>query len=579
MKSPRIFISYRREDSQYLVRQIAPWLRRRYGRDSVFLDVDSIDIGEDFAERIDREVRDSDVVLALVGPTWSQALVADGTNWVVEELNAAQRHGRAVFPVLHAGQLMPEMMDLPPGLTWFAKRNAFQLGDPRSLHRDLTKLMRLINAQIPLPRWWAVAIQRAVRNRQFKVATAILGIALAGTVAVAANPFADGDGKGGDASQGSSSTTAALPVSSSTATTADITTTSSPKNAVATSNVTATSTTSITSPETTSPPTTSVATTDPALGGDPPSEPAAAAPGSEIASVLGISNGHTCQLFDDRQLSCTDEVRLDEIVDVDLGEYHSCALDTAGDVWCWATSGNFGEFAIGWNETAPFRTTRMNLPLPATDVSVGSSDYLGGHTCAVLADSSVRCWGDNEHGQLGVDPAVTDIQTVAVPDLDGSVSVVAGRQSTCVVSLSGQVTCWGLSSGRFLQQTLQIPDQIVQLTVCCSSTESSFLGRDSGGALWTWTGPGTDLQQLVASDVFVDIAASRNRICGITSTAAIKCTERGAGVLTIEVPTAFWQSPIRLFASAAGTSFVVETDVGQHWDLFSGNAPIEPRLR
>src|ERR1700751_5842882 len=67
---PRIAISYRRADSQDITGRIFDRLIQRFGRQSVFRDIDSIRPGIDFRTQIDETLQSTDVLLVIVGPKW-----------------------------------------------------------------------------------------------------------------------------------------------------------------------------------------------------------------------------------------------------------------------------------------------------------------------------------------------------------------------------------------------------------------------------------------------------------------------------------------------------------------------------
>jgi hypothetical protein len=72
--SERIFISYRRADTPHVAGRLFDRLEARFGAGNVFMDVDSIEPGLDFAETIEEAVGSCDVLLALIGPRWVDAL-------------------------------------------------------------------------------------------------------------------------------------------------------------------------------------------------------------------------------------------------------------------------------------------------------------------------------------------------------------------------------------------------------------------------------------------------------------------------------------------------------------------------
>jgi alpha-tubulin suppressor-like RCC1 family protein len=122
---------------------------------------------------------------------------------------------------------------------------------------------------------------------------------------------------------------------------------------------------------------------------------------------------------------------------VATGMEHSCALDVGGAVLCWG-SNYYGQLG-----TARLRQTPVpigvTLPGPATSIAAG--DY---HTCVVVA-ADVLCWGVNSDRQLGNDSVPGFGAVVKVAGLDGVTpeTVEAGADSSCTVTESRELYCWG----------------------------------------------------------------------------------------------------------------------------------------
>lgn len=126
-------------------------------------------------------------------------------------------------------------------------------------------------------------------------------------------------------------------------------------------------------------------------------------------------------------------------VSVTTGSTHSCALLVNGDVVCWGSNGN-GE--LGTTPGAlPSSSVPVRVPLSAKAKSVSAGDKF---TCAVLDTKKVACWGNNDNAQLGRSPfsPVGDVRELVAPPTDSRgtwdpLSVSAGGGHACVTSLGG----------------------------------------------------------------------------------------------------------------------------------------------
>ena len=127
-----VFISYRRSDSTW---GYASWihdrLADRFGPDHIFMDVDSVPLGADFVDHIDRAMADADIALILIGPRWVGATdeagerrLDDPEDFVRIEITAALRSKSSVIPVLVDGAQMPTRKELPDELWPLTRRQA-----------------------------------------------------------------------------------------------------------------------------------------------------------------------------------------------------------------------------------------------------------------------------------------------------------------------------------------------------------------------------------------------------------------------------------------------------------------------
>lgn len=144
-------------------------------------------------------------------------------------------------------------------------------------------------------------------------------------------------------------------------------------------------------------------------------------------------------------------------VAISVGHSHACALLTSGSITCWGNNtwgqlgyGNTND--IGDNETPaqnPVHGGLTYLPAGRTAVAVAAGDF---HTCALLDNGQVTCWGDGAFGKLGygntlqiTNPSTNPYNGGIVPLPGGhtATAIAAGQDHTCAVLDNGQVSCWG----------------------------------------------------------------------------------------------------------------------------------------
>ncbi|HEV7505756.1 MAG TPA: TonB family protein [Thermoanaerobaculia bacterium] len=144
---PHFFISYRRSDQEgkYLAHMIFRELRRRYGEESTFLDVDSRSPGLSFPVKVDRALRVTDIVLVIIGPAWLQLLterLEDPRDWVRYEVaESLKRSWLPVVPVCLAGVEMPRPQQLPEELKDLGWRDGATLDPFQDFDSHLSRLL------------------------------------------------------------------------------------------------------------------------------------------------------------------------------------------------------------------------------------------------------------------------------------------------------------------------------------------------------------------------------------------------------------------------------------------------------
>ena len=135
---PKIFISYRREDSAGSAGRLFENLKRRFVGEQIFIDVTGIAIGQDFRKAIDEHVSACDVLLVVIGRNWvgargstSAPRLQDAKDFVRLEVVSALKREIPVVPVLVDGATMPKHEDLPEELESLGWRQAMELRHTR----------------------------------------------------------------------------------------------------------------------------------------------------------------------------------------------------------------------------------------------------------------------------------------------------------------------------------------------------------------------------------------------------------------------------------------------------------------
>lgn len=190
----------------------------------------------------------------------------------------------------------------------------------------------------------------------------------------------------------------------------------------------------------------------------------------------------TFSLFADAAL-----VELTGVVQLSEGGAHRCVVTTQGAAKCWGRNhaGQLGDGTSG-NDRA-IAGDVVGLTSGVTAVSTGLD-----HTCALLASGAVKCWGGNGSGQLGngsTSPSLTAVDVIGLGA--GAVQISAGRESTCAVLADTSLKCWGynregqLGDGTTQDRSLPVsviglPSGVVEVSTWYGHTCAVTTG---GGAL------------------------------------------------------------------------------------------------
>jgi alpha-tubulin suppressor-like RCC1 family protein len=180
-----------------------------------------------------------------------------------------------------------------------------------------------------------------------------------------------------------------------------------------------------------------------------------------------------------------------QAVAITVGVWHSCAALGTGSVLCWGNNdtGNLG--------TGDTKSYAVPTPVVGLDSAAGgaiSVTAAAGHTCALMRDGSVSCFGDNALGQLGDGSTQASFVPVRVAGLGSVTAVAAGGHHTCAVVRSGSVVCWGrgtegqLGQGALVSSetpvTVELPPNVAIRSIASKYHHTCALSDE--GKIWCW---------------------------------------------------------------------------------------------
>jgi alpha-tubulin suppressor-like RCC1 family protein len=244
---------------------------------------------------------------------------------------------------------------------------------------------------------------------------------------------------------------------------------------------------------------------------------------------------------------------LNNAVAVAAGLRHTCALLADGTVKCWG-GGTLGELG---DDVVLSRFFASRIVVNVSNAVAISAE--GASTCALLADGTVRCWGFNNHGQLGDNSTTTRFHAVPVSGLSSAVAISAGGYHTCALLADGTSRCWGVNSFGQLGDNSSGTDRRTPVFVGasnplrnavaitagapdCSRDDMGQCGEDqhtcalmADGAVKCWgrDNLGTGITGNVLTPALVagtggtfaarDVAAGRNHTCVVRGNGTVSC--------------------------------------------------------
>jgi hypothetical protein len=186
---PKIFISYRREDAPAHAGRLYDHLSNHFGAEQIFMDVDTIQPGDDFVKAIEDAVGACDILIALIGDQWltstgkgSGRRLDNPDDFVRLEIVTALKRNIRTIPVLVEGATIPQLKDLPDELRTLSRRNAIEVRDT-TWRQDVTSLIKAIEKSSSPQDPVALAPKQSVlskflRDRRFALGFGVLIIAV-----------------------------------------------------------------------------------------------------------------------------------------------------------------------------------------------------------------------------------------------------------------------------------------------------------------------------------------------------------------------------------------------------------------
>lgn len=173
---------------------------------------------------------------------------------------------------------------------------------------------------------------------------------------------------------------------------------------------------------------------------------------------------------------------------ISSGLNHNCAVDSQGQLVCWGNDSH-GKLGNGSDSSSDV-TEPMVSDNTVKYLAVASG---ANHSCALIADGTIKCWGHGDGGRLGTGNAVSQDFPVSVSGAETYFSVSTGDSHSCALQSNGLVACWGDDTYGQLGDDVSLVDQSTPTLVDSENTYLSAVALGSNscgirvdGALYCW---------------------------------------------------------------------------------------------
>jgi len=228
---------------------------------------------------------------------------------------------------------------------------------------------------------------------------------------------------------------------------------------------------------------------------------------------------------------------LKDVIQVSAGYYHTCALVKAGSVRCWGR--NASAEITGDGQATEGHDDRIAVTTVAGLSHVIQIAAGVEHNCALIDDGSVRCWGDNQYAQSTDDGVPSDpVAVTTIAGLSHVTQVIASRVHSCALIDDGSVSCWGAQDPNRAAGPLTAMSEVSgvkRLAYGASGSQTCALMNDGSVDCWgsnvmaEASGDGMSSQEsqpvtaVVGLTAVQQVATGEGHTCALLDDGSVRC--------------------------------------------------------